>query len=756
MGQGDRRIFITLLLSFLFMTVVTASISSFLYLASVDMIEREITNRNTSILNITKKAVDDILSDVKILTTKLAADPVIADFINLKEESGLVNNVFKIFMVHNDMRYRDHHERYVKNIWILQNDLDLIITPYDVLYDISKTYNSGDSMNISFSGLNYQEWRRLLLSNTHFGELYSVLTVQEKGDKFMSLLYMHTLPTGSDSTKGCIIVMMDYREIFSHLKELKLEESGWFTLTDASGQVLTQINREDRLISTAKMLPGEEISIRTEHVEGVEYTVTTVYSLTHDLYYSVGISNRELLKPVYFIRNLALILLSLVFLAGIALSLFFSRRYGGPLVETLSLLKSSSTTAEQEFYRHPFLNLRNNVFDVLEKKHKLEISMKEKEHILRSSLFRMLIYGEIQSFLELETYLKHMPVDFNGKHFRVILVRPYDKSVRISISTGKTPANGMDDFISLLEQEEGFYPVPLSPVLTAFLLIRKLDDLEISSILERVNHYLHDLTGFSFRFTLGNIHYDPLHIHNSFIEAREALDFNQDQNNETVIFYRKISGNGDVYYFPLEEERRLVSLIRKGDLDGLDDLLKNLFQINFSERNLSAVTQHEFLAELRSTGIKLAGQISYLEKPSVFDTDLTIKEQSLSLKEYFSNCIDIIRENQKSSYPVVESVIGYLLKNYSDPNISLTSVAQRFKISEGYLSRLFKEYSGSNFNMYVFRLRMDQACRILSDTNTSVADAGIRCGYASARVFRRAFIRYTGIRPSEYRQYNIS
>lgn len=92
---------------------------------------------------------------------------------------------------------------------------------------------------------------------------------------------------------------------------------------------------------------------------------------------------------------------------------------------------------------------------------------------------------------------------------------------------------------------------------------------------------------------------------------------------------------------------------------------------------------------------------------------------------------------------LVNRVKKYLQENYGDPQLSLTQVGDEFGITEGYLSRAFKQVTGENFSKYLEGIRMTRA-RELTGQNRKVKEIAQMVGYNSPQVFRRAWKRYYG------------
>ena len=91
----------------------------------------------------------------------------------------------------------------------------------------------------------------------------------------------------------------------------------------------------------------------------------------------------------------------------------------------------------------------------------------------------------------------------------------------------------------------------------------------------------------------------------------------------------------------------------------------------------------------------------------------------------------------------------FIEKNYMDSQLSLSTVASQFRISEVYLSKLFKQSFGQNFSKYVESLRLNEAKRLLEDESLSITRIAEIVGYNSPQSFRRAYKRVYGTTPRE-------
>lgn len=102
-------------------------------------------------------------------------------------------------------------------------------------------------------------------------------------------------------------------------------------------------------------------------------------------------------------------------------------------------------------------------------------------------------------------------------------------------------------------------------------------------------------------------------------------------------------------------------------------------------------------------------------------------------------------------HPRMQAIVRYLNDNYSRP-LALTEVADTFRISPYYLSRLFKQTTGFSFSDYLNLLRIREAQRLLRETDMSVTEIAWIAGFGNFSHFGKMFKRSIGASPREYRR----
>ena len=127
--------------------------------------------------------------------------------------------------------------------------------------------------------------------------------------------------------------------------------------------------------------------------------------------------------------------------------------------------------------------------------------------------------------------------------------------------------------------------------------------------------------------------------------------------------------------------------------------------------------------------------------------------------------INILREqSSKQPLPVFASkddfqktlhsqILEYLKKNLGG-ELSLTELSRKFNYSNTILCTKFKEQSGESIMQCYNRLKIEEACRLLANSDERIIDIAEKVGYTDLKFFGELFRRRMGMTPREYRNQN--
>lgn len=102
-------------------------------------------------------------------------------------------------------------------------------------------------------------------------------------------------------------------------------------------------------------------------------------------------------------------------------------------------------------------------------------------------------------------------------------------------------------------------------------------------------------------------------------------------------------------------------------------------------------------------------------------------------------------------YDKFNDIVIYINDHY-DEEITVGMIAEKFFVSESYLSSFFKEKSGKSMMKYVNEVRIERAKTYLLRTNMSIGEIADSVGFGDINYFSRKFRLLVGMTPSEYRK----
>ena len=221
--------------------------------------------------------------------------------------------------------------------------------------------------------------------------------------------------------------------------------------------------------------------------------------------------------------------------------------------------------------------------------------------------------------------------------------------------------------------------------------------------------------------------------------------------------------------FGIENEKKLLQMIETFQAEEAQALVKAVYG-NFSRmagyelNNLFRVTlrliQHIRL-ELVALGLREENCPPVENGPAVPTESMihralansdSIPELTEFLCFYIRAEIEycVLCQQRKLSEPI-QIAQEYVRANIHR-QISLEEVAVQVFVSPGYFSTLFKERVGKTFSDYMIEMRVEEAKRLLRQTECATNEVAERVGYADARHFSKVFSKLVGVTPAVYRK----
>ncbi|HYD59193.1 MAG TPA: helix-turn-helix domain-containing protein [Noviherbaspirillum sp.] len=200
-------------------------------------------------------------------------------------------------------------------------------------------------------------------------------------------------------------------------------------------------------------------------------------------------------------------------------------------------------------------------------------------------------------------------------------------------------------------------------------------------------------------------------------------------------------------------------LVRAGVMDGLRTALPwSLYAETDEAAERAILTPNLF--ELDGDRLSCCGGAASIDFTLTLIDSLYGSDVQAQIKEIL--CIDRIRaqsDRQRVALqarfgalqPKLSEAVALMEANIEEP-LSTDDIANLVGISRRQLERQFKQYLGSVPSRYYLELRLQRARQLLLDTNHSIVQVGLICGFSSGSHFSTAYGALFGITPREERQ----
>ena len=140
--------------------------------------------------------------------------------------------------------------------------------------------------------------------------------------------------------------------------------------------------------------------------------------------------------------------------------------------------------------------------------------------------------------------------------------------------------------------------------------------------------------------------------------------------------------------------------------------------------------------------------------PATFEllrADLIVILGELIAQETYQASPDSDRPAHVGRHRQILQHVKAFVDTHFNTQLSVDELAKLSRVTPNYLNHLFSQYVGESLHAYLIRKRMEEALRLCKETDLLVKQIAFRVGYRDSHYFSRAFHRFHGCRPSDYR-----
>lgn len=410
-----------------------------------------------------------------------------------------------------------------------------------------------------------------------------------------------------------------------------------------------------------------------------------------------------------------------------------------------------------------FTRLKTKLDQEISEKRNVEVLQKyylESLPLLQTNFYVTLIEGQVQE-RDLEKYLKDYQISFPGPFYCCAVIHTSSSRVPehmnfLLLST--SVARQAEEFLGKKWSAKSF-----SYLGNTILLVQMksgYDNPEFTDDCDRFCRYTRRMIGAVVTVGIGHVCGDILELARSYSSAREAVSYRALYGAGKAINIREIApkekSTGE------ENDTELLKLfrtVRVGTDREISDAAGRYLKYIFSADS-SLEQHHVTVMELVSAMYKFSNK-----------NDIQVDGFSGDMKNLYSRLLEMDPEGLQTWFTGLcqafhaklfharkqstQSIVGraeeYVKNHYMEEGLSLDVICQALGVSNSYFSTIFKKETGKSFVGYLTDYRMDQALKLLIETNEKSYMIAKQTGYTDPNYFSYVFKRRFGVSPSKYR-----
>ncbi|MCY7484383.1 helix-turn-helix domain-containing protein [Paenibacillus alvei] len=725
----------------------------FIYQNAVNNLRSEIEQSNVNQLNQVKLNIDSRMTELRDIASRIAYDEQLTPY-----------------MIRHPYYSRDAISalgKYKANSSILE-ELFLYYRNTQAIYSPKGMTN----VNVLFEQYYlFEDWNKKDIIHELETELYPIVRPAESVNLNMNitksmLAYMIPITPNSSSPHGTVLFLMEESKLTGLMDTILNGFKGNTYIFDEKGRVLTQNNHGEPIPKNEiHLLSALGSGIHSLKLDNRQQSVVSVKSSMNGWTYVTAMPSEQFFGRVFHIQTFFLLAFAVVVLGGILAAVFLARKQYHPIHDLMefAMLKAEATEATSTQHVQ---KSRNELEWIRKALHDYSARVDIQEPFARNQFLLMLLkHGKLDN-PESEHIMDVLGIELTGKHYFVIAIS-WDEY------PGVTDAlHHRQHIAELLEEIEipdygtHAYGIELPHFDQFALIVTMNEDTQITvghrmeQIVDALRIIVMESTHLIPSIGVGTAYENAVLLNQSYIEAASALEYRMANGKGSITYFDKLSHTpSDTFWIAKDSLLKLTQSLKQGNDTIAMQMIEAIF-IKLKAERLSISLLRCICFDIMNTLLKTASELGLNELirdiPG-FTSFESLEELEKKLQLLAAHiCEQVERNTESEQISLMDNAIAFIDQQYTDYNLSLEGVAQKFSISSSYLSRAFKEKTGSNFSQYIWQRRMDEVIRQLLTTSDPLKDIIVRVGYLDTPNFIRKFKKETGYTPGQYRKLHAS
>lgn len=569
-----------------------------------------------------------------------------------------------------------------------------------------------------------------------------------------------------NSRKGCVIVNINENKLFAALNKnyydqkgslLILNENDGIIAPNTKQELYNSLQNSDIMNRFIKEKRGFELTKLGLQTYGISWIKSDYKDWRYVFIIPAQILNKQVVVTTQFALMIVfiIILLDMVGINVLTRWLYLPvRRIFYNIKEKFYLNKKETENSEIEIINNIMENLSSKI-------NQMQDVIIENKSLIEKEIVTDIISGKIQDKEEFYNKLMLMEKKFSNKYLSVIVI-------------------DIPQFIlsNLPIKEKKYIIFMIQEIVNNFLDINNIDSININyhfnNIVSIVN-YEKPLSIEQMEEVINIINYE-LDLNCNIVLGYPTSDltdlFNMYQVESNLLKYGFIYGYGMVFQYDeledfedthwsleVDQQREVKSLIRAYRIEKLKDKIDEIIR-TMKNRGISYESCRNIILQISGIFLRICEEqdirITDIDEKNIYKYYKKINSLA-DYKEWLFTKLEMYKEkattrNSDLNKNLIENVKDYIEENI-DQQITLAEVAEHFHLSQGHLSRTFKEQTGFSFSSYIRDKKFDKGAKMLIDNSElAIKEIARKLGYLNSSYFSKLFKERHGMTPSQYRK----
>ncbi|MBP3359251.1 MAG: helix-turn-helix transcriptional regulator [Clostridia bacterium] len=745
-------------IAYLAVFLLPMCINLFSYVRLEKQLVEEVRSYNISLNTNKSQHLDRMLDEVYKVAYEVSMNTRVHDVIRYNVSNFLPEENFEIYKLSRELQTYKNAYSHIKDVYVYFANLDTVVSSSgynDVSNFISRTYTAFDVEA-------YNEFMSRL-TQRYTGKF---VEISDNVESDTIAYIMSVADIGMKDILANVVVEIDESILTEYVISKDENKISGFIMKE-KGRIITEKYNKDINSIKEKLEAVSKEELLSVYYHGNKYIVSEMQSEKSGIEYIYIMDENVFRGKIRKAQFMYVISFLLCLGVGMVFIMYLIKRNYQPIN---MILKIISTFSGGKYHGgNEFDYIKSIVLKIEKEKREYSNKLSVQEDIIADSVIEGLLKGRSFDRSSVDEILFAAGLSFVKPSFAVIIFFIDDVNY-IFYEDSKT---NKDDFklakivinniIGEMLTNAGISNImcETDDFLCCVLNIDEYDR-KIEAEIEKGREYIKEQFNIEFTVVISDVHKGCLQIADAYTEVIHTLEQRFVMWNKPIIKYSEIvDARQDVYYYPLELEQQLRTCVKAGESKAACSIIEELFRINFEERRITMQIAKCLMIGITDTIIKVA--VNSVDTNGGFSlpidnvNDIMAGKSVIKMKEkLIVFCKDICERCGRNTYmplqKISDRITAFIEENYSDPDLNVMSIAEKFDMNANYMSGVFKQQNGKSILEYIAKVRIEKTKEIMQKQDISNEELCKMVGYTNVRTFSRVFTKYVGISPGKYKE----